>query len=337
MRNHNLIPVLVMIIFILSLATISYLQLALGPVAQQEVTSYEVKISQGASTDQIADTLYNKGLIRNRLLFIGAVRLQSLADDLQAGYYRFDTGMSVNDLITKLVNHQVINYRIIIPEGFTVEDIAQKLSAKLEFSQQEFLAAARQEYPTIKFLSQIDHQALRYRTEGYLYPETYHVAKSINPQSMVRLMLREFQAQLSNQLREAIEQSKYNLQQIITIASLIEAEVLYDDERELIAGVIYNRLEQNMPLQIDATIQYILPEHKTKLLYSDLKVESPYNTYQNLKLPPGPINNPGLESIKAALNPADTEYLYYFALDNGRHKFTRTYQEHIRLQNKLKY
>jgi len=126
------------------------------------------------------------------------------------------------------------------------------------------------------------------------------------------------------------------LNQIITIASLIQAEGQVAREFPLISSVIYNRLEINMKLQIDATIQYILPERKARLLYSDLKVDSLYNTYLNYGLPPGPINSPGLKAIKAALNPVQTDYLYYVASGDGEHKFTKTYQQHLKVQDEMK-
>jgi len=128
----------------------------------------------------------------------------------------------------------------------------------------------------------------------------------------------------------------YSFYEILTIASMIEEEAKFDDEKAIIASVIYNRLKEDMLLQIDATVQYILDEKKQRLLYKDLDIESPYNTYLNNGLPPGPICSPGDKAIQAALNPDETDYLFYFALENGEHVFTESYQEHIRKQNEIK-
>lgn len=337
LRNKNLVAVVVMILFILTLASISYLQKLTGPMDRNSVSSYEVEVKAGASSSQIANLLFKKGLIRHPFLFKALVRFRGVEDNLQAGYYRLSTGMSIGVIIDKLVNNEVITYQVTIPEGYTVEEIGSKLAKEAEFSKEQFLAVAEELKAEFSFAEKINVKKRKYPLEGYLFPETYSIPKGTTPENIIKIMVRQFKEKLNDKLLIEVKQSKYSLDEIMTIASLVEAEVKYGKERRLIAGVIHNRLAKNMLLQIDATIQYILPEHEKQILYEDLTLESPYNTYQNLGLPPGPINNPGLTSIKAALNPAQTDYLYYFALDDGSHKFSETYKEHLRLQNKLKY
>ena len=149
-------------------------------------------------------------------------------------------------------------------------------------------------------------------------------------------MLSSFENSVVQKIDKNEITEKYSLHEIITIASLIEEEARFDDEKPIIASVIYNRLNQEMRLQIDATVQYVLEEKKEKLLYKDLEVESFYNTYQNDGLPPGPICSPGIVAIEAALKPADTDYLFYFALNNGEHVFTKSYDQHIQKQREMK-
>jgi len=332
-NRHNLVAAIIMILFIFTLGGISYLEELTSPINSKSVSEYEVLIRPGASSSQIANLLADKGLIRHPLLFKALVRFRGAESDLKTGYYNLSTGMSIDQMIDKIVNGKVITQEFTIPEGFTVEEIAQEITKQFTFSKKEFLQTAR----GFKFGQAVKNEGRKYNVEGYLFPETYQVPKGTNPKGIIKVMLEEFKAELDERIISKIEDSGLTLDEVITIASLIEAEAKYDVERRLISSVIHNRLDKNMALQIDATIQYILPEHKSKILYSDLAIESPYNTYQHVGLPPGPINNPGLDSIKAALNPKETNYLYYFALDDGSHKFSKTYREHLRLQNKLKY
>jgi UPF0755 protein len=327
-----------MIIFILTLSSISYLQVLTGPVGEEDISYKEIRIKPGFSSSQIANILTQQGLIRNPFLFKAMVRFRGAENKLQTGYYNLSTGMSIDEIIDKLINGKIVTYQFSIPEGFTVEKIAQRIAEKATFSSEDFLVAVHKfNSEDLSILNGLNLQKRSYSLEGYLFPETYKIPQGTKPEDIIKNMLEEFEDELSVELLSKIYKSEYNLDQIITIASLIEAEAKYDSERKLISSVIYNRLEKGMGLQIDATIQYILSDHKEKILYSDLTIDSPYNTYQNSGLPPGPINNPGLDSIKAALNPADTDYLYYFAFDDGIHKFSKTYQEHLRLQNKFNY
>ncbi|SKA04489.1 endolytic transglycosylase MltG [Selenihalanaerobacter shriftii] len=341
-KRHNSVAVIVMVIFILFLASISYWQEITGPIDKSEFNHYQIRVKPGFSSNQVANLLDKKGLIRDPLLFKIMAKVKGVEAKLQTGYYKLDTSMSINQMLDKLSKGKVIMYQFSIPEGFTIEEIAQRVAGQFEFSADEFLITMKnleiKNYPFLKDVTEeVNLNNRNYLLEGYLFPETYRIAKGAEVKVIINQMLNEFKDKLNQNLISKIKKSDYNLDQIITIASLIEAEAKYDSERRLVSSVIYNRLEIGMPLQIDATIQYIIPGHKDKILYSDLTLKSPYNIYQNLGLPPGPINNPGLASIKAALNPADTDYLYYFALDNGEHKFSETYRQHIRLQNELKY
>ncbi|GAB6139238.1 endolytic transglycosylase MltG [Halanaerobaculum tunisiense] len=288
-----------------------------------------IAIEPGASLNQIGTVLAKEGLIRNSFFFKLYAKLKGLEEKIKAGYYRLNSGMSISTITDKLVAGDIAYYDFTVPEGMTLREIGSRLG-EYKLDKDKFLEIATNKSPD--WITQ-DKKVL-YSVEGFLYPDTYHLPYGSSEEEIIDIMLQEFKAQIKS-LQPKIKNSDYNLYQIITIASLIQAEAKLEEEMDLIASVIYNRLEANMKLQLDATIQYTLEERKSRLLYSDLEVKSIYNTYQHSGLPPGPINNPGLKAIKAALNPAETDYFYYVATSDGKHKFTETYQQHLKVQEKI--
>lgn len=291
-----------------------------------------IKIDPGSSLVLISQKLAQENLINNPFIFKTYVKLKGLEDNIQAGYYKLNSKLTIVNIVKKLASGQTATYQFTIPEGATVEEIAVKVDNKgYQINKKKFLRLAKQK--KLNFLANIEQT--KYNLEGFLFPETYRFSYGSSEEKIINKMLAEFKRRV-NPLKAEIKRSGYSLYQIITIASLIEAEAKVKEELSLISSVIYNRLQRRMRLQLDATIQYILPQRKDRLFYSDLEVESLYNTYQYYGLPPGPINNPGLETIKAALNPAQTDYLYYVAIGNGRHKFTKTYRQHLKVQRELK-
>ncbi len=320
--------ILIALLLIVNFTFFYYGQFLLKPVDDNDVTDKLVYIKSGMSLKEVSEKLYQDKLIKSDVVFRLYLQLKGLATGIQAGYYKFNTGMRADEIIDKLIKGNTASYRLTIPEGSTIEDIADRLVSK-GLDKEKFLKLARNKKS--EFIEGSNN--VNYKLEGFLFPDTYSIPYEASEEQVIVIMFREFKKKISL-LNNEIEESRYDLYQIITIASLIQAETSYiDEEAALISGVIYNRLNRKMKLQLDATVQYSLPEHKVRLLYSDLKVESPYNTYLNRGLPPGPINNPGLAAIKAALNPADVDYLYYVATKSGRHKFTRTYQEHLEVQS----
>lgn len=301
------------------------------PVDGQQQVEKIIKIDSGSSLVLISQKLYQQNLINNPFIFKTYVKLKGWEDNIQAGYYRLNSGVPIVDIVKKLAAGETATYQFTIPEGATVEEIAVKINNKgYQINKEKFLQLAKKE--KLNFLD--NREQTKYNLEGFLFPETYRFSYGSSEEEIINKMLAEFKRQI-NPLRDTIKRSEYSLYQIIIIASLIEAEAKVTEELTLISSVIYNRLQRKMKLQLDATIQYVLPERKARLFYSDLEVGSLYNTYHYYGLPPGPINNPGLEAIKAALNPAETDYLYYVAIGNGRHKFTKTYQQHLKVQKQL--
>lgn len=305
-------------------------------------------IDKGMKAQRVAELLEQKGLIRNAKIFGGWMKLKGEGSRFQAGVYELTPGMSREQIVAKLNNGEIVaaaTMRFTIPEGFTVVQMADRLSKAGQTKRDEFLQAAANpaQWTGSAWTSQIPlNEQLRYPLEGYLFPDTYEMRTESTSADIINRMLSELDNKL-NQLPEdwqtTLQERELSVHQLLTIASLIEREVVIDEERPIVSSVIANRLNKKMPLQIDATIQYLLDKPKEKLLEGDLKVESPYNTYLNPGLPPGPIATPSLASIEAALYPDETDFYYYVTKKDGSnsHLFAVTFKQHqknIQLSNK---
>ncbi|MFZ3063000.1 MAG: endolytic transglycosylase MltG [Actinomycetota bacterium] len=289
-----------------------------------------VVIKPGFSTAEIAENLSQAGLVDNAVLFKLYIIRNGAETRIKAGEYRLKTGLSYKDVLTLLLKGPKTKYySVTIPEGFTLREIAGVIGSKTHVSGEEFLRFANKDYYDLFFLSEIPTDNL----EGYLFPKTYLITERMNAHDVVKMMLLQFQKEVSPLDFTWAKARNLGLHQIVTVASMIEEEVKIPEERSEVAAVIYNRLNGGMPLQIDATVQYALPERKSELTYDDLKVPSPYNTYLNPGLPPGPITSPGLASIQAALKPANVDYLYYVLTGaDGSHTFTSSYDEFSKIK-----
>lgn len=294
-----------------------------------------ITIEPGTSLQQISSLLEDKGVIRSKYLFQAYVFLNDLQGGLQAGTYRFGSEVEVDEIVYKISNGVVADERITIPEGFTLKQISHRVSEQLPIESEEFLQAAEKNDWDRDYLPR--REDVKWKLEGYLYPSTYNVNYDISAESLITRMLNRFENEWLEDLKQITgeEEENFSINDFVTIASLVEKEGKLEKEKPLIAGVIFNRLNRGMKLQIDAGVQYALPERKERLLYSDLEVESNYNTYLHSGLPPGPIASPSSKSIRAVLEPEETDYLFYFARPDGSHVFTETYQEHLRQQRNL--
>ncbi len=267
---------------------------------------------------------FREKIKKNRRIFpqwISIIFLSILASGI------LSHGCSLRD--TRQSNNGSGVYKIVIPEGFTVEDIAARVefSSKGRITRDEFLNVARS--------SHFDHWFLKGTNgnlEGFLFPKTYEVMANATAKSVVKKLLDQFEKETSAIDWGRAKSLGVTPYQAVIVASLIEREVRVPWERELVSSVIYNRLSKGMKLEIDATVQYALKTWKRELSYDDLKIDSPYNTYKIQGLPPSPICNPGFESIRAALYPANTDYLFYVLTDpvKGTHSFTADYQQFLR-------
>jgi len=296
----------------------------------RKVKTALVIISRGLDSSQIANKLAQEGIVGNAYTFRFYAIYNNVDDHLLPGKYRLSSNMSYREIVKKLVAGPKKTFtKVIIPEGFTLKEVNSRLAESTGRSIESFRAATSG--------SAIYKYNFRYlptgakNLEGYLFPKTYQFEKTFSAKKIIDRLLYQFQLETENLDWSLAEQKSLSRNDIITIASLIEKEAKVPEERSLMSAVIYNRLALGMPLQIDATIQYVLPERKGVLTEADTRYSSPYNTYLNKGLPPGPIANPGIDSIKAALAPAQVDYLYYVLTSpDGRHTFTRNYAEFLK-------
>jgi len=283
-----------------------------------------VRVQSGSSLTEIAKLLDEKGVIRNVNDFILTVKIFRAANRLKAGQYEFQPGLSNYKVMKKLMEGSISDEKIVIPEGYTSKQIASLLQKRLEIDSTEFVSLIKDK----NLLQETGVESNSF--EGYLYPDTYHLNWGISARSVIKRLVKEFHRNFTDSLKSAARQKGWDVHQIVTLASIIEGEAILDEERRTISSVYHNRLVKGMLLQADPTIQFIIPDGPRRLLNRDLRLDSPYNTYMYAGLPPGPVNNPGIKSMIAAIDPADTPYLYFVARGDGGHTFSRTLNQHLR-------
>lgn len=285
-------------------------------------------IEPGKNLDEIISGLKNADIISNSFLFKLAVKLSFKENQIISRGYLFKNGMNNSELITILTDkYSNPLIKITIPPGYNLRQIGKIVEKKLSLSKEKFMKEASSD----SLINILGLSGQIKNLEGFLYPDTYEVSPVIKEKALVNLMFNEFREKIldDSEIQSQIAEQETTLLKTLTLASIIDGETRINEERPVIAGVYLNRLKKGMRLEADPTVQYILPDGpKPRLLFEDLKIVSPYNTYLNKGLPPGPINNPGLSSIKAALNPAKHNFIFFVATGEGGHKFTENYEDH---------
>lgn len=348
----------IVIVAMIAVGVIGYLYFMnqTSPVDADDTDTKTVVIEVGTETDDVARQLEEEGIISNAFFFEYYLKLNSMTN-YQAGEYELSPSMDfetvANTILTGVVYQEVL-FRVTIPEGFSVEQIADTWSRELPLSASEFLEQAADEaylmeliddYPDM-LTTEILEDDIKYPLEGYLFPATYDVLEEDpSADTLIRQML---DATYNNSFSLFTQAGNYSLtidgqseersfHEFLTLASIIEREATSLADRSQIASVFINRMALNpsMPLQTDPTVLYALGEHREQVLYEDLEVNDPYNTYQNAGLPPGPISNPGVESVQSTLNPSNTSYYYFLADSEGNNHFAETYEQH--LENRALY
>lgn len=285
-----------------------------------------VQVPPGADAAQVATLLHRHGLVRSPLAFRLWVRWRGVEGRIHAGEYRFSPAEGVGSIVRRLAAGDVVRYPVTLPEGLSARDVARRLADRGLVDEHQFLQEVHR--ADRHWIPEMTGNATG-SVEGYLFPDTYQFSRGLPPEKLVATMVARFR-QATAPLWSLPRPLDLTPHEVVTLASLVEREARWDFERPRIAGVLYNRLRRGMPLQVDATVLYALGRHKERVLYRDLEVDSPYNTYRRTGLPPGPIANPGLASLRAALLPEAHDYLYYVARSDGTHLFTRTLAEHER-------
>jgi UPF0755 protein len=286
-----------------------------------------VTIQAGAAFSEVARILESKGVIRDRRSFYLLARLQDAIPKVKAGEYEVHTSMTPAEVLSKLVRGEVIKYPITIPEGFNLFQIGEVLEKAGVGSQKAFLDKAHD--PLLIAALGFEGESL----EGYLFPDTYNFPKGFGEEPVIRQMISRFQAVYAPMEKRAKEMG-LSRKEVVILASMIEKEAMDDQERRLISAVFHNRLHRGMALQSDPTAVYGMKREKgrgdNRITREDLLKRTPYNTYQMVGLPKGPIANPGLKSLQAVLDPADVNYLYFVSKNDRTHYFSSTLDEHNR-------
>ena len=289
-----------------------------------------VEIPSGASTSLVADVLQKSKLLKHRTLFILAARISGRDKKIRAGRFRFYHPLSVWQVLGEITKGGSFDVSLTIPEGFTIYEVAGAVQKNLGIDSALFLGKCFDENLLKKF--KINAPSV----EGFLFPETYNIPQGISADSVISIMVAEFRRRWTDRYTARAESLNMTMEEIVTLASIIEAEAHIKPEQKIISSVYHNRLKKGMMLQADPTTIYGLKKFDRPLLLKDLDSDSPYNTYRNFGLPPGPICNPGIDAIEAALYPDSTDFLYFVSKRDGTHIFSRTIREHHRAIQKVK-
>lgn len=292
------------------------------------------KIEKGQDFMEISANLEKEGLIKNRIFFQIYVLAKQKHNNLQAGSYLLAPAMSVPEMAEKIFKGQTLKIKVTIPEGFTIEQIEQELKSKIKTQNLKFslksqnLQSFKNEF---NFLQDIPDDA---SLEGFLFPDTYFFEPEMSEKEVVKVFLANLNGKLNPRLREEIKKQEKTIFDVVKMASLLEKEVKTLEDKKLVSGILWKRLEHDMPLQVDATISFITGKKTAKVSFEEIQIDSPYNTYKYQGLPIGPICSPGLDSILAAIYPQESEFWYYLSTPEGKTIFSKALKEHILAKEK---
>lgn len=313
-----------LLILVATLTGIAFYRYATSPVDRSIVTK-TVDIPKGAGFFRITEIMNDAGLVANRPFFWLLALGKGATRQIRAGEYEFTGSQSPSEILEKLVRGEIKSYTVMLPEDITVNDVAKRLLADKLINEKEFMALTVDR----EFLGSlgIDAESI----EGYLFPETYQFDRSMTTREVIRIIVRQFWKEITPEMRKRAEKIGLTLNEWLTLASIIGKESGNKDEKPVISAVFHNRLKRGMKLQSDPTAVYHLEQAGTpvkKVLRSHLKKSTPHNTYLIDGLPPGPIANPGIDSLRAALYPANVNYLYFVSKKDGTHEFSSNFDAH---------
>ncbi|RKY79537.1 endolytic transglycosylase MltG [candidate division KSB1 bacterium] len=288
-----------------------------------------VIVKRGMNVHQIARLLAENRVVDSPVRFVLVAKLMGASKRLHAGAYKFRPGSSNFDIVRKLRDGQVITVKVTIPEGLPATRIAAILQQRIDIDSARFVKEVMN--PVMARTLGIAASSL----EGFLYPDTYYFYYGMDEKKVIHRLVNRFKQIYTEDFRQRAQELGMTQLQVVTLASIIQGEAMLDSELSYISAVYHNRLKRGLLLQADPTVQYLVKDGPRRLLKKDLTIDSPYNTYLYPGLPPGPINNPGVAAIRAALYPAKVGYLYFVARGDGSHVFSCTLQEHLRAKRKL--
>ncbi|MCM3673326.1 MULTISPECIES: endolytic transglycosylase MltG [Peribacillus] len=329
---------LILLIGIVGLVGFLYINSAMKPVDPDDDTIKKVKIPIGSSVNGISTLLEEQGIIKDARVFKYYIKFRN-ESGFQAGEYKLSPSMPIEDIVTSIKTGKLMKeaaMKITIPEGKQLIQIADIIAVKTgedpkkvfkKLNDKKFVNSMQEKFPQL-LTSEIENEKVLYPLEGYLFPATYDFyEEKPTLESIVIEMLKKTEETLQA-YESQMDKNDYSVHQMLTFASLVEEEATAQVDRGKIASVFYNRIEEDMPLQTDPTVLYAKGSHKSRVFYKDLEVKSPYNTYKNKGLPPGPIANAGTTSIDAVLKPEKTDYLYFLATPEGEVLYSKTLDDH---------
>jgi UPF0755 protein len=342
----RIISLIVALIIVVVISVGAYFLTKVNEAASSISVPINFEVKKGSSTKQIGQSLINDDVINSYWSFYFYVKFNNAGNKIQAGSYALDRNMTIAQIVDILTHGKVVptDRRVTVVEGMTNKQLAADLESRNIFTINQFTAATTNGSYSFAY----NDIAANFHYEGFLFPDTYEITKDATVDQLIQKMLSNFQSKITDQMKADITAKKMSLKDVIILASIIEKEVgrnkdtiTADDitqmqvERGLVASVFYNRLAAGMPLESDATVNYITGKADRSVTIADTKINSPYNTYKFAGLPPGPISNPGLNSIMAAIYPTKSDYLYFLNAPDGTAYFAKTLQQ--QLANKAKY
>jgi UPF0755 protein len=285
-------------------------------------------VQEGEGAKKISQNLAKEGLIKSTFIFEAYLWLRGVEDNLQVGEYYLKPGISIRELVDILTSgkgNKEMEIKII--EGWNNREIAEYLENKGVMGKNVFQEGIKN-YRNIDSYEFLKDKPAEVDLEGFLFPDTYRIYRDAKAGDIIKKMLNNFDQKLRVEMREDIKSSKRTIFEVITMASILEKEVSGENDRAIVADILYKRLKVGMPLQVDSTINYITGKGVSRASLEDTKINSPYNTYKNRGLPPGPISNPGLNAIEAAIYPIKNNYWYFLTTSNGKTIFSKTLEDH---------
>ncbi|NPV90443.1 MAG: endolytic transglycosylase MltG [Firmicutes bacterium] len=324
--------ILVLVVVVCGILSITAYRATTAPNSGEPVNRM-VSIDANTSMRAAADNLYQAGLIRSPNAFLLYLRITGKDRLIKAGDYQLPDNLPLKELINQIYQGNTMFSVVVVPEGYTLQQIADTLEAKGMIDRGRFFEVVEKGSFQYAFLAGAPEG--QKRLEGFLYPATYKIPPSAREDVIIDTMLHRFEQFLTPELEARRNELGMSYHDMVTLASMVEREAQKTEEQPVIAGVLNNRLKRGMLLQVDATVQYAMGTHRDKVYYKDLEVDSPYNTYRYKGLPQGPIASPGENALKAVLYPAEHSYLYYVARPDGSHVFSKTLEEHNQAKKEL--
>jgi UPF0755 protein len=296
---------------------------------KSDAEDVDILVRWGSSFGQIAHELQDKGVVRSVDQLKLTAKIYKKEQSLRVGKFTLKKGMSNYAALFALIEGPQSYIKFTLPDGYGAARFARIIEHHLEIDSAEIVSLVTDS----SFIAGLGLETES--LEGYLYPETYSFTYGLTAKNIVTALVNQFNKMVTDSLKNRMTEMGWTLNEVLTLASIVEGEAMVDTEMPIISSVYQNRLRVGMRLQADPTIQYIIPDGPRRLLYRDLEIDSPYNTYLYAGLPPGPINNPGINAIKAVLYPAETKYIYFVANGDGTHSFSENYNQHLRAKKRF--